>query len=64
MTRRLSSLFRKGEEDGVTTVEYAVMLFLVAIAVLVFGSGIGDSVTGVFQDLVAGLTTPAAPPVP
>ena len=46
----------RSHEDGVTTVEYAVMLFLVAIAVLAFGSGIANSVTGVFQDLVNGLT--------
>jgi len=42
-------------EKGVTTVEYAVMLVLVAIAVLTFGSGIADSVTGVFSRLAAGL---------
>jgi Flp pilus assembly pilin Flp len=42
-------------EKGVTTVEYAVMLVLVAIAVLAFGSGIANSVTGVFSNLAASL---------
>ena len=40
------------DEKGVTTVEYAVMLVLVAIAVLQFGSGIAGSVTDVFNRLV------------
>jgi Flp pilus assembly pilin Flp len=42
-------------EKGVTTVEYAVMLVLVAIAVLAFGSGFSSSITGVFSQLIAGL---------
>jgi Flp pilus assembly pilin Flp len=44
----------KGEK-GVTTVEYAVMLVLVAIAVLAFGSGIAGSVTNVFSRLASSL---------
>ena len=43
------------QEKGVTTVEYAVMLVLVAIAVLAFGSGIANSVTGVFSRLASSL---------
>jgi Flp pilus assembly pilin Flp len=46
---------QRKSEKGVTTVEYAVMLFLVAIAVLQFGQGIASSVTGVFDQIVAGL---------
>ena len=42
-------------EKGVTTVEYAVMLVLVAIAVLTLGTGIAGSVTGVFNTLAAAL---------
>jgi Flp pilus assembly pilin Flp len=42
-------------EKGVTTVEYAVMLVLVAIAVLNFGTGIAGSVTGVFSTLITKL---------
>ncbi|HLV00656.1 MAG TPA: Flp family type IVb pilin [Acidobacteriota bacterium] len=43
------------EEKGVTTVEYAIMLVLVALAVAAFGFGISDSVTGVFDDIIAEL---------
>ena len=47
---------QKGKtQKGVTTVEYAVMLVLVAIAVLAFGSGIANSVTGVFSNLASAL---------
>ena len=42
-------------QKGVTTVEYAVMLVLVAIAVLAFGTGIAQSVTGVFSRLASSL---------
>jgi Flp pilus assembly pilin Flp len=45
----------KKRERGVTTVEYAVMLVLVAIAVLAFGKGIANSVTGVFSTLASSL---------
>ena len=43
------------QQKGVTTVEYAVMLVLVAIAVLTFGTGLSGSVTGVFSQLAAAL---------
>jgi Flp pilus assembly pilin Flp len=46
---------RKRGQKGVTTVEYAVMLVLVAIAVLAFGQGIAGSVTGVFSKMISGL---------
>lgn len=43
---------RRSGESGVTAVEYAVMLVLVAIAVAAFGSGIANAVTGVFNQLI------------
>ena len=46
---------RKKQEKGVTTVEYAVMLVLVAIAVLSFGGAISNSVTTVFSNLASSL---------
>jgi Flp pilus assembly pilin Flp len=46
---------QRTDEKGVTTVEYAVMLVLVAIAVLTFGAGLSTSITGVFSALVAAL---------
>ena len=45
----------KKDQKGVTTVEYAVMLVLVALAVIIFGKGIGNSITGVFSQLVSAL---------
>ena len=42
-------------QKGVTTVEYAVMLVLVAIAVLAFGTGIAQSVTNVFSNIASAL---------
>ena len=46
---------QRNSEKGVTSVEYAVMLVLVAIAVATFGQGIANSVTGVFNTLVSKL---------
>ena len=43
------------KQRGVTTVEYAVMLVLVAIAVLAFGKGIANSVTAAFSSLASAL---------
>lgn len=51
-----SSRRTRERESGVTTVEYAVMLVLVALAVAVFGLGLSDSVTGVFSRLVKALS--------
>ena len=45
---------RKGEK-GVTTVEYAVMLVLVAISVIAFGGALSTAVKGVFQQIVNAL---------
>lgn len=45
----------KKNQKGVTTVEYAVMLVLVALAVVIFGKGIGNSITGVFSQLVSAI---------
>jgi len=41
---------RKGQK-GVTTVEYAVMLVLVAIAVMAATPGISSAVVGVFSNV-------------
>jgi len=46
----LLKLLRKNEK-GVTTVEYAVMLVLVAIAVMTAAPNISTAVTGVFTTI-------------
>ena len=38
-------------QKGVTTVEYAVMLVLIAIAVMIANPNISSSVVGVFSDI-------------
>jgi Flp pilus assembly pilin Flp len=43
------------DEKGVTTVEYAIMLVLVALAVAAFGLGLSGAVTGVFSRMISAL---------
>ena len=43
--------FRKNER-GATTVEYAIMLVLIALAVAALGQGIQESVTRVFSRMI------------
>ena len=46
---------RHGLQSGVTTIEYAIMLVLVAISVATFGLGLSTSVTSVFSRMIVGL---------
>jgi Flp pilus assembly pilin Flp len=46
--------FRK-EESGQTTIEYALMLVLVALAVAAASPGISQAVTGVFSKVAGAL---------
>ena len=55
MSRTLRILWK--DEEGPTTVEYAVMLVLVALVVAGFGTGISGSVTGVFDRVITALGT-------
>ena len=43
-------------EKGVTTVEYAVMLILVALAVVAFGSQLSTAIVAVFSRVIAALS--------
>ncbi len=45
----------RNDERGVTTVEYAVMLVLIAIAVAAFGLGLSGSVMSVFSRMISAL---------
>ena len=42
---------KRKRQKGVTTVEYAVMLVLIAIAVMIANPNISSSVVGVFSDI-------------
>ncbi len=47
----------RSPEDGVTQVEYAVMIVLIGIAVASFGLGLSGSVTSIFQRTMSVLAT-------
>ena len=47
-------------QKGVTTVEYAIMLALVAIIVATTSPSISDAVTGVFGDAIDAMNNPGA----
>ncbi len=47
---------RYGDEKGVTTVEYAIMLALVALAVAAATPGLSSAVITVFTDTTAAMT--------
>jgi Flp pilus assembly pilin Flp len=48
----------RSSEKGVTTVEYAIMLALVAVAVAAATPGISDAVTSVFTEAATAMATP------
>ncbi len=54
-TLRQLLMHLRDDERGVTTVEYAVMLVLIAIAVAAFGLGLSGSVTSVFSRMISAL---------
>ena len=45
------------DEKGVTTVEYAIMLALVAVAVALATPGISDAVTSVFDEAATAMNS-------
>ena len=45
------------DEKGVTTVEYAIMLALVAVAVALATPGISDAVTSVFDEATTAMSS-------
>ncbi len=47
----------RDDESGVTTVEYAIMLVLIAIAVAAFGTGLSGAVTSVFSKMIVALNS-------
>ena len=51
-----SQFLVRDDERGVTVMEYAIMLVLIALAVASFGLGLSGSVTGAFSRLVNALS--------
>jgi Flp pilus assembly pilin Flp len=54
-TTLLVSEAKRKRQKGVTTVEYAVMLFLIAIAVMIANPGLSGAVVGVFNNMATRL---------
>ena len=57
---------RRGLQSGVTTIEHAIMLVLIAISVATFGLGLGGSVTSVYSRMIVALSdvdSDSKPPV-
>jgi Flp pilus assembly pilin Flp len=52
---KLTKVISRKKEKGVTTVEYAIMLVLVAIAVATAAPSISDAVVTVFGDTITAL---------
>lgn len=54
MLKTVLHAFRSGDfETGVTTIEYAIMLALIAIAVAGFGVGMSGQVNSVFSRMLS-----------
>jgi Flp pilus assembly pilin Flp len=49
------NLRMKRDEKGVTTVEYAIMLIVIGVAVLLGGTALPDAIKQVFIDVAAKL---------
>jgi pilus assembly protein Flp/PilA len=47
---------RRDEEKGATAVEYGLMVALIAVAIIVIVSQLGDSLAGLFTDVDAEIT--------
>jgi len=48
----------KREEKGVTTVEYAVMVIIIGVAILIGGTVLPNAIVKVFSSVATQLTTP------
>ena len=46
---------KRKKQKGASAVEYAILLFLVAIVLVGFGAGIGNSINMVFSQIQSGL---------
>ena len=46
---------KRKKQKGASAVEYAILLFLVAIVIVGFGAGIGNSINMVFSQIQSGL---------
>jgi len=47
---------KRKKQKGASAVEYAILLFLVAIVIVGFGQGIGSKINVIFSQIQSGLT--------
>jgi pilus assembly protein Flp/PilA len=47
---------RAGSDDGATAVEYGLMIALVAAVIVVAVTALGDTLTGIFDNVVAAIS--------
>ena len=57
LRRLFMETIHASNERGVTTVEYAIMLVLIAIAAAAFGQGLSAAVTNVFSEMLVVLAS-------
>ena len=62
MTKFFNSLWQ--DESGATAIEYGLLAALISVAIILAVTTLGQTLTGVFEDVDAGLDTAAAPPPP
>lgn len=58
---KISSFFKR--EDGASAIEYAIIAGLIAVAIIVAATSVGDGVTAMFEKIaeVLGTATAKAP---
>jgi len=47
---------KRKKQKGASAVEYAILLFLVAIVIVGFGQGIGNKINTIFSQIQSGLS--------
>jgi len=53
--KKLISFFK--DEEGATAVEYALMVFLIAVVIIAVVTALGTTIRGVFQSVVTAMTS-------
>lgn len=52
------------DEEGATAIEYGLLAALISVAIILAVTSLGETLTGVFEDVDAGLGVAASAPAP
>jgi pilus assembly protein Flp/PilA len=52
------------DEEGATAIEYGLLAALISVAIIIAVTSLGETPTGVFEDVDAGLDQAATAPAP